>query len=56
VIGKFKNETNGIIMPNKSFPGLRAKMYSIHVPGVKKEHKCTSKGVKRSALARLTHN
>jgi len=54
VIGKFKDETNGT--PIKSFVGLRAKMYSIHVPGAKKEHKCTAKGVKRSAIAQLTHD
>jgi len=44
VIGKFKNETNGVAL--LEFVGLRRKMYSLFLPNNKK--KKTAKGVKKS--------
>ena len=46
VIGKFKDETNGI--PIVEFVGLRSKMYSIQLDS--KKEKKTGKGIKKSAL------
>ena len=46
VIGKFKSET-GSLAP-REFVGLRAKMYSLDVPGNKKHSKISAKGIKKS--------
>ena len=47
VLGKFKSET-GSIAP-KEFVGLRAKMYSLHVPD-NKQCKIRAKGIKKSYI------
>ena len=46
VLGKFKSET-GSAAPSE-FVGLRAKMYSIHVPNREKDSKVRAKGIKKS--------
>jgi len=46
VLGRFKSET-GSAEP-KEFAGLRAKMYSLRVPGNKRHNKIRVKGVKRA--------
>ena len=46
VIGKFKDETNGV--PVSEFVGLRAKMYSIQIEDGKESKK--GKGIKKSVL------
>ena len=45
-IGKFKSETESAA-PSE-FVGLRAKMYSIHVPNREKDSKVRAKGIKKS--------
>jgi hypothetical protein len=52
VIGKFKDETNGVAI--QEFVGLRAKMYSILVDGKAKKR---AKGVKQCVVkGEITHN
>jgi len=46
VLGKFKSET-GSVAPSE-FVGLRAKMYSLHVPNLNKHSKMRAKGIKKS--------
>jgi len=46
VLGKFKSET-GSAAPSE-FVGLRAKMYSLHVPNLEKHSKVKAKGIKKS--------
>jgi len=48
VLGKFKSET-GSVAP-REFVGLRAKMYSLHVPADKKQSKIRAKGIKKSHI------
>ena len=49
VLGKFKSETGSV--PPKEFVGLRAKMYSLSVPGKPKHDKIRVKGIKRSYVS-----
>jgi len=46
VLGKFKSET-GSVAP-KEFVGLRAKMYSLHVPNHIQQSKIRAKGIKKA--------
>jgi len=46
LLGKLKSET-GSVGPRK-FVGLRAKMYSLHVPANKEQSKIRAKGIKKS--------
>jgi ssDNA-binding Zn-finger/Zn-ribbon topoisomerase 1 len=52
VIGKFKDETNGV--PIVEFVGLRSKMYSILLDD--KKEKKTGKGIKKSALKKYINH
>ena len=44
----YTDETNSV--PPEEFVGLRAKMYSLYVPNIKKESKMTAKGIKKSYI------
>ena len=46
VLGNFKSETGSV--PPREFVGLRAKMYSLHVPNEKKQSKIRAKSIKKS--------
>jgi len=46
VLGKCKSETGSVA--SREFVGLRAKMYSLHVPADKKQSKIRVKGIKKS--------
>ena len=54
VLGKFKSETGSV--PPKEFVGLRAKMYSLHVPGDPTKCQKKAKGIQKHYVrTRLPH-
>jgi len=50
VLGKFQSETE--LLAPREFVGLRAKMYSLDVPGNPKQSKIRVKGIKKSYIKR----